>query len=116
MTTGDSARDVDVPASPLVSDSPLPFPELCARIHGRITAFLGEKNVSARVKSVQEQTAMSLGVIAEALDKYTYAVLLRLRKDIGKLTGAQQSAGALPCVQRRQGLPRPLNPISMRPP
>ncbi|KAF1955796.1 adenine nucleotide alpha hydrolases-like protein [Byssothecium circinans] len=71
MTAGESsARDVDVPVEPLVPDTPLPFPELCARIHGRIAAFLDEKNVSERVKSVQAQTRISLQVIAEALERY----------------------------------------------
>jgi FAD synthetase len=70
MTAGDSARDVEVPASPLVSNTPLPFPELCARIHDRIDAFLKEKDVSDRVRSLQEQTQVSLEVIGEALEDY----------------------------------------------
>lgn len=65
-----------VPASPLVSDDiQLPFPELCARIHDRITAFLDEKHVSPRLQSVQEQTRVSLKVIAEALERYRYVRL-----------------------------------------
>jgi FAD synthetase len=55
---------------PLVTDTPRPFPEQCARIHDRIDAFLGAKHVSDRVKSVQEQTRTALGVIEKALDQY----------------------------------------------
>ena len=56
---------------PLVSDTPLPFHQLCTRINDRITAFLDAKNVSDRVKNVQHQTQTSLRVIAEALERYT---------------------------------------------
>ena len=55
---------------PLVTDIPRPFPEQCARIHDRIDAFLGAKDVSDRVKSVQEQTRTALDVIEKALDQY----------------------------------------------
>ena len=68
-----SARDVEVPASPLVADAPLSFPDLCARIHHRIAAFLDEQHTSDRLKSLQAQTRTSLDVIADALDKYQYA-------------------------------------------
>jgi FAD synthetase len=57
-------------SEPLVTDTPLPFHELCARIHDRIAAFLDAKDASERVKSVQEQTRVSLGVIDEALTRY----------------------------------------------
>jgi FAD synthetase len=71
MTAGDtSARDVEVPAEPLVSDTPLPFPDLCARIHDRVAAFLEEKDVTDRMKSLQTQTRTSLAVISEALERY----------------------------------------------
>ncbi|KAF9739623.1 FAD synthetase [Paraphaeosphaeria minitans] len=72
MTAGhSSARDVEVPASPLVPDTPLPFPDVCARIHGRIHAFLDEQPTSDRLRSLQDQTRISLRVIEEALDKYS---------------------------------------------
>lgn len=61
-------------AEPLVSDTPLPFHELCARIHDRIAAFLDAKDVSERVKSVQSQTHLALGVIDEALTRYRWVV------------------------------------------
>jgi FAD synthetase len=61
---------------PLVTDTPLPFHELCARIYDRIAAFLEAKDVSERVKSVQEQTRESLAIIDEALGKYRWVELL----------------------------------------
>lgn len=71
MTAGDpSARDVEVPAEPLVADTPLSFPDLCARIHSRVQVFLDESHESDRLKSLQLQTRTSLDVILEALDKY----------------------------------------------
>jgi FAD synthetase len=57
-------------AEPLVTDTPLPFHELCARIHDRISAFLDAKDASERVKSVQGQTREALGIIEEALTRY----------------------------------------------
>ncbi|CAI6275080.1 unnamed protein product [Periconia digitata] len=71
MTVGDSsARDVDVPASPLVHPTPLPFSDLCARIHDRVHAFLNQDHASERLKSLQAQTRVSLEVIVEALERY----------------------------------------------
>ena len=61
-------------SEPLVADTPLPFPEQCARIHDRIAAFLEEETVSDRVKRVQEQTRIALGVIDEALGQYRWVV------------------------------------------
>ena len=55
---------------PLVTDTPRPFSEQCARIHERIDAFLRAKDVSDRVRSVQEQTHVALDVIEKALDQY----------------------------------------------
>ncbi|KAI4623004.1 uncharacterized protein J4E87_006097 [Alternaria ethzedia] len=57
-------------SDPLVSDTPLPFDELCTRINDRIVTFLDATDVSDRVKNVQEQTRTSLRVIGEALEKY----------------------------------------------
>lgn len=74
-STGASASTINIPngpASPLAGDAPLPFPQLCAKIHDRITAFLDEKEVSPRVKGVQEQTRIALGVIEKVLDQYRY--------------------------------------------
>lgn len=57
---------------PLVTDTPRPFPEQCARIHERINAFLAAKDVPDRVKSVQQQTRSALDVIEKALDQYRW--------------------------------------------
>ncbi|KAL5118113.1 3'-phosphoadenosine 5'-phosphosulfate sulfotransferase [Pleosporales sp. CAS-2024a] len=57
-------------AEPLVSDTPLPFHELCARIHDRIAAFLDTNDVPERLKNVQAQTREALAVIDEALTRY----------------------------------------------
>ena len=57
-------------SDPLVNNTPPPFHELCARINDRITTFLDAKDVSDRIKNVQEQTRISLEVIAEALERY----------------------------------------------
>ncbi|PVI03513.1 adenine nucleotide alpha hydrolases-like protein [Periconia macrospinosa] len=71
MTAGDpSARDVDVPTSPLVPPTPLPFSDVCARIHDRVDAFLNQNHASERLKSLQAQIRLSLQVIAEALERY----------------------------------------------
>lgn len=59
-------------AEPLVCDTPLPFHELCARIHDRIAAFLDARDVSQRVKNVQGQTREALSVIEEALARYRW--------------------------------------------
>jgi FAD synthetase len=59
-------------SEPLVTDTPLPFHELCARIHDRIAAFLDATDVSERVKSVQQQTRDSLAIIDSALEQYRW--------------------------------------------
>jgi hypothetical protein len=61
-------------SDPLVSDTPQPFDELCTRINDRIATFLDAKDVSERVKNVQEQTRTSLRVIGEALEKYRWVL------------------------------------------
>lgn len=58
-------------SDPLVTDTPLPFRDLCARIHDRIAAFLDASDVSERVKNVQQQTLVSLEVIDQALEQYS---------------------------------------------
>ncbi|KAF2739019.1 adenine nucleotide alpha hydrolases-like protein [Polyplosphaeria fusca] len=60
-------RDPD----PLVSDTRLPFPDLCAEIHGRIAKFLLQDTDDSRLKATQEQTRISLGVVEEALGRYS---------------------------------------------
>jgi hypothetical protein len=63
-------------SDPLVTDTPLPFHELCARIHDRIATFLDAKDVSDRFKNVQEQTRVSLAVIEKALEQYRLVVAM----------------------------------------
>lgn len=46
------------------------LPSLCARIHAQITDFLAEEAASERLKNVQEQTRLSVKIIAEALERY----------------------------------------------
>ncbi|KAF2143710.1 uncharacterized protein K452DRAFT_247045 [Aplosporella prunicola CBS 121167] len=60
-------------ASPLIpdGDARLPFAELCARLDERVTRFLGESLSEARLRATQEQTRIALGVIEEALQKYS---------------------------------------------
>lgn len=58
-------------SDPLVTDTPLPFPKLCARIHGRIASFLDAQGASDRVKSLQQQTRVSLDIIDQALEQYS---------------------------------------------
>ncbi|KAF2188130.1 adenine nucleotide alpha hydrolases-like protein [Zopfia rhizophila CBS 207.26] len=76
-TTGPEANDIDgkLPVSPLVPDTPLPLPRLCAKVHDRVVAFLDEKDISPQLKSTQDQTRMSLDVICEALDRYSLSEL-----------------------------------------
>jgi hypothetical protein len=102
MTTGDSPARDSHHTEPLVSDIPLPFSDLCARIHDRIYDFLEKEDVSPRLKSLQEQTRTALRVIAEALDKYRYVA--RRGADAGQFRTnaehAQQSTRALGGLQR----------------
>ncbi|KAH7398359.1 hypothetical protein BKA66DRAFT_407402 [Pyrenochaeta sp. MPI-SDFR-AT-0127] len=58
-------------SDPLVTDTPLPFHQLCARIHDRIASFLDAQDASGRVRSLQEQTRISLDVIDRALEQYS---------------------------------------------
>jgi len=58
------------PKSLLVPEEPLPLPDLCARIHARVSAFLEEEAPTARVRGLQQQTRVSLRVIGEALERY----------------------------------------------
>ena len=43
---------------------------LCAQIHARIEAFLQEDVETEKLRRVQAQTRISLGVISEALQRY----------------------------------------------
>ncbi|KAF2009910.1 adenine nucleotide alpha hydrolases-like protein [Aaosphaeria arxii CBS 175.79] len=67
---GDLVNAIDR-TSPLVTDTPLPLSELCASINDRVTTFLELPDPSPRIKAVQEQTRIALGVISDALDRYS---------------------------------------------
>ena len=71
-TAQDSAAETTTNGlpSPLVTDTPLPLPTLCARIYERIEAFLHADGLPTRLKAVQQQTRISLDVIAKALEDY----------------------------------------------
>ena len=57
----------------ITSEEDLSLPEVCARIHGKVEAFLNGESKSERVRAAQAQTRRSLNVIGEALRKYRYA-------------------------------------------
>ena len=98
-------------SEPLVADTPLPFPEQCARIHDRIAAFLEEDTVSDRVKSVQEQTRIALGVIDEALGQYRWVVT---GPGTTRELTCTQSTRTLSGLQWRKRLPCPLDIVPLR--
>lgn len=57
----------------LIPDTSVSFADQCARLDDRITAFLREDNeANPRLRAVQEQTRIALGVIEEALQRYRY--------------------------------------------
>lgn len=57
----------------LIPDTSVSFADQCARLDDRITAFLREDNeANSRLRAVQEQTRIALGVIEEALQRYRY--------------------------------------------
>jgi len=65
------------PPSPLQPAKPLPLSELCSRVHERVTTFLMQDVTTQRLKSVQEQTRISLSVIQKALRQYKYVTKIR---------------------------------------
>jgi hypothetical protein len=54
--------------------SALPLSEICARVRERVDAFLAEEPATEQLRSVQEQTRISLGVLDEALRRYKYVI------------------------------------------
>lgn len=46
------------------------LPALCAKVHARIAAFLDVQASTDGLRQLQEQTRLSLGIIAEALERY----------------------------------------------
>jgi FAD synthetase len=68
---------VDADSLPIVSTPLLPSAatsliELCRVINERVSLFLAEDALNERLRSVQEQTKISLSVIREALERYSY--------------------------------------------
>jgi FAD synthetase len=50
------------------------LPALCAKVHARVTAFLAAQASTDRLRSVQEQTRLSLKLLDEALERYRLVV------------------------------------------
>lgn len=78
----------DTIASYQTVENDLTFAEVCARVHGRVEAFLNAEPKTERVRAVQAQTRTSLNVVEEALRKYRYVRYLHLAnlisQDIGR--------------------------------
>ncbi|KAK6385306.1 hypothetical protein LTR65_009232 [Meristemomyces frigidus] len=55
----------------ITPDPPRALPELCAQVHGKLDAFLRAEPATARVRAVQEQSRVSLGVLEEALGRFS---------------------------------------------
>ncbi|KAL1618370.1 3'-phosphoadenosine 5'-phosphosulfate sulfotransferase [Neofusicoccum ribis] len=73
------------PQDPLLPDAPLPLADLCARLDDRITTFLRDDSLAdARLRAVQDQTRTALGVIEEALQRYSSLDELSLSYNGGK--------------------------------
>ncbi|KAK5165177.1 3'-phosphoadenosine 5'-phosphosulfate sulfotransferase [Saxophila tyrrhenica] len=77
-SAGASSDDNPHPGARSITDitsqqPPLPLPELCAQIHDRVHAFLNAEPKDDRVRAVQRQSRISLGVIEEALKRYSPA-------------------------------------------
>lgn len=56
----------------ITQDPPQALPELCARVHQKLEAFLRKKPGSERVRGVQDQSRLSLRILEEALERYRY--------------------------------------------
>lgn len=54
----------------IAQDPPDALPELCAKVHARVEAFLAAEPANERLRHVQEQSRLSLKVIEEALSRY----------------------------------------------
>lgn len=55
----------------ITQDPPQALPELCAKVHARLHAFLTAEPSTERLKNVQNQSRLSLQVIEEALERYS---------------------------------------------
>ncbi|KXL43576.1 hypothetical protein M433DRAFT_105951 [Acidomyces richmondensis BFW] len=55
----------------IAHDSPLTLPELCAKIHAKVDAFLKRETKIERLRSVQRQSKLSLNILEESLERYS---------------------------------------------
>ena len=46
------------------------LPDICAQVHERLETFLASEPRNERLRSVQEQSRLSLRIIEEALERY----------------------------------------------
>lgn len=58
----------------IAHDSPLTLPELCAKIHAKVDAFLKRETKIERLRSVQRQSKLSLNILEESLERYRCVV------------------------------------------
>jgi len=54
----------------ITQDPPQALPELCAKVHARVEAFLHAEASTESLKAVQDQSRLSLKIIDEALERY----------------------------------------------
>ncbi|EMC91544.1 hypothetical protein BAUCODRAFT_27841 [Baudoinia panamericana UAMH 10762] len=55
----------------IAQDPPEALPQLCARVHQRVEAFLNAEPATERLRHVQDQSRLSLKVLEEALERYS---------------------------------------------
>lgn len=56
--------------STITQSDPPSLPEVCARVHARVEAFLAAEPATERLRHVQEQSRLSLNILGEALERY----------------------------------------------
>lgn len=71
----DDADSLPIASTPLLPSAEVPLLQLCRDVNDRVELFLAQDAKSSRLRNVQEQTRIALGVIREALQKYTYVQL-----------------------------------------
>lgn len=69
-TSDDKTHPNTSAISSITHNPPPTLPEICAQIHEKVYAFLHAEPKDERVKAVQAQSRISLGVIEEALKRY----------------------------------------------
>lgn len=58
----------------ITHDSPQALLELCAKVHAKVDAFLKREPKTERLRSVQEQSKLSLSILEETLERYRCVV------------------------------------------